>query len=263
MNPDDESEWGTQTPEQKADAEATNPVSAPSKPPIVTKEELDKSGLSLRDYMNKQQGLTRRESPKSVTVEKTTVTKPAAEPSFEDRVNAIKEAKGYTSPSARIPQGSSSGNKGPGGQSNATTSTESNIYNNLDAFGGLGKMAGALGLVGELGSRAAKAIKATGKGTQAVEKVAEVASKGREAVTNPTAWTGGPKAMKTIQKVEDAANKVADKAAKVARTSKKRTEGNIPDSVTNGGAVGYRKGGVIASRGDGIARKGHTKGKYL
>ena len=30
------------------------------KPPVVTKEELEKSGLSLRDYMNKQQGLTRR-----------------------------------------------------------------------------------------------------------------------------------------------------------------------------------------------------------
>jgi hypothetical protein len=31
-----------------------------AKPPIVTKEELAKSGLSLRDYMNKQQGRTRR-----------------------------------------------------------------------------------------------------------------------------------------------------------------------------------------------------------
>ena len=31
------------------------------KTPIVTKEELEKSGLSLRDYMNKQQGLTRRQ----------------------------------------------------------------------------------------------------------------------------------------------------------------------------------------------------------
>jgi hypothetical protein len=31
-----------------------------AKPKIVTKEELEKSGLSLRDYMNKQQGLTRR-----------------------------------------------------------------------------------------------------------------------------------------------------------------------------------------------------------
>lgn len=34
-----------------------------AKPPIVTKEQLEKSGLSLRDYMNKQQGLTRRGAP--------------------------------------------------------------------------------------------------------------------------------------------------------------------------------------------------------
>ena len=32
-----------------------------AKPPVVTKEELAKSGMSLRDYMNKQQGLTRRQ----------------------------------------------------------------------------------------------------------------------------------------------------------------------------------------------------------
>jgi hypothetical protein len=31
------------------------------KAPIVTKEQLAKSGLSLRDYMNKQQGLDRRQ----------------------------------------------------------------------------------------------------------------------------------------------------------------------------------------------------------
>jgi type II secretory pathway component HofQ len=31
---------------------------------VVTKEELEKSGLSLRDYLNKQQGLTRREAAK-------------------------------------------------------------------------------------------------------------------------------------------------------------------------------------------------------
>jgi len=40
---------------------AARPVAAApkTKPPIITKEELEKSGLSLRDYMNKQQGLTR------------------------------------------------------------------------------------------------------------------------------------------------------------------------------------------------------------
>jgi len=36
-----------------------------AKAPIVTKEQLAKSGLSLRDYMNKQQGLTRRGAVKS------------------------------------------------------------------------------------------------------------------------------------------------------------------------------------------------------
>jgi hypothetical protein len=38
-------------------AKATAPKAAPK---MVTKEELAKSGLSLRDYLNKQQGLTRR-----------------------------------------------------------------------------------------------------------------------------------------------------------------------------------------------------------
>jgi hypothetical protein len=45
--------------------ENTGPRTKPSKPAVVTKEELKKSGMSLRDYMNKQQGLTRRKEPKS------------------------------------------------------------------------------------------------------------------------------------------------------------------------------------------------------
>jgi hypothetical protein len=42
-----------------ADEEAPAPR-AKAAPKMVTKEELAKSGLSLRDYLNKQQGLTRR-----------------------------------------------------------------------------------------------------------------------------------------------------------------------------------------------------------
>jgi hypothetical protein len=38
-----------------------------AKPPIVTKEQLEKSGLSLRDYMNKQQGLKPRGAPAADT----------------------------------------------------------------------------------------------------------------------------------------------------------------------------------------------------
>lgn len=39
----------------------------PRRAPIVTKEELAKEGLSLRDYMNKQQRLTRRKDPTAGT----------------------------------------------------------------------------------------------------------------------------------------------------------------------------------------------------
>jgi hypothetical protein len=44
-----------------AKAPVKAPVAAKAKPAVVTKEELAKSGLSLRDYMNKQRGLTRRD----------------------------------------------------------------------------------------------------------------------------------------------------------------------------------------------------------
>ena len=37
----------------------------PRKNKVVTKEELEKSGMSLRDYLNKQQGLTRRKEKDS------------------------------------------------------------------------------------------------------------------------------------------------------------------------------------------------------
>jgi len=194
------------------------------------------------------------EKPKTVSTQSAQINSKAQEPSFEDRVNAIKEAKGYTSPSDRIPQGSASGNKGPGGVSNIdSTELGRNVSNAMNALTPLG------GGVAKIGAELAMA----GRGAKTASKVAEVAEKGREAVTNPAAWTGGPKAMKTIQKVEDAANKVADKASKAVRASKKRTSGNIPDKDTNGGAIGYKRGGSTGGRGDGIARKGHTKGRYL
>ena len=51
--------------ESKSASKFTPKAAAKSKSNVVTKEELAKSGLSLRDYMNKQQGLTRREDSAS------------------------------------------------------------------------------------------------------------------------------------------------------------------------------------------------------
>ena len=73
---------------------------APTRPKMVTKEELAASGMSLRDYMNKQQGLTRRgesapaSTPKMEEVEKPT-TKAANTLSAEEykAATAPKSAK--------------------------------------------------------------------------------------------------------------------------------------------------------------------------
>ena len=46
---------------------ASSSRAASPAPKVVTKEELAKSGMSLRDYMNKQQGLTRRGAPAADT----------------------------------------------------------------------------------------------------------------------------------------------------------------------------------------------------
>lgn len=42
---------------------------AKDKPRVVSKKELDESGLSLRDFLNKERGLTRREDKKEDKVE--------------------------------------------------------------------------------------------------------------------------------------------------------------------------------------------------
>jgi hypothetical protein len=68
----------------KAEAKPEAPAPKP-KAKVVTKEELEKSGMSLRDYMNKQQGLTRREPKKDPTAGEADDT-PAQR--LADRLNA-------------------------------------------------------------------------------------------------------------------------------------------------------------------------------
>jgi hypothetical protein len=75
---------------------------------IVTKEELKKSGLSLRDYMNKQQGKTRRGGkPPTTTTSKpaTTTSKPAVSSSYRS------EGAGKTKPADKPPAPAASNKK--------------------------------------------------------------------------------------------------------------------------------------------------------
>ena len=49
--------------EDNANMQESPKFASPAKSKMVTKEELEKSGMSLRDYLNREQGLTRREGP--------------------------------------------------------------------------------------------------------------------------------------------------------------------------------------------------------
>jgi hypothetical protein len=69
----------------------------PTKPKMVTKEELAASGMNLRDYMNKQQGLTRRgESAPAPTPKIEEAEKPT--PKAANTLNA-EEYRAATTPS--------------------------------------------------------------------------------------------------------------------------------------------------------------------
>lgn len=71
---------GQEAPPMSSSAAEEAPApKAKATPKMVTKEELAKSGLSLRDYLNKQQGLTRRgEAAPAAPVAAVVAAKPAA-----------------------------------------------------------------------------------------------------------------------------------------------------------------------------------------
>jgi len=83
------------TPED--DNSGAPPAAKPSarKSKMVTKEELEKSGMSLRDYMNKQQGLTRRkerdptagDSPDKAAQAAADAIDPGADANFSQKLN--------------------------------------------------------------------------------------------------------------------------------------------------------------------------------
>lgn len=178
----------------------------------VSKKELADSGLSLRDFLNKERGRVRRPEP------------------------AAKPASKAEEPAGQIPGQSAKAPESSGGE--RSTEGSRNLEAALGATGlGLGAAAAFKSL------KAMKAARDAKKPMEAVAKQAsEVAAKGREEVTNPLMWMAGPK-----------------KASKFKEPKKGMSEAD-----TSGGAVGYKRGGGVssaASRADGIAQRGRTKGR--
>jgi hypothetical protein len=176
-----------------------------------------------------------------------------------------------------------------------------NVSNTMSALTPLGGGVGKIGAELAMGSRASKAATAeklspAGQRLKNMEEVRSVAMPGRNAaVTNPSAWTGGPKAMEKIAKVEGRAAQAEAKAAKAAakkpRDNTGRTKLEIadrdpyfpkapkvktkagykyegdeafPPMYREGGNVKkFAKGGSVSSassRADGCAIRGKTKG---
>ena len=75
------------------------PKSAPTKARGVSKKELEDSGLSLRDYMNKQQGLTRRGS--SASEEKAPKRIAAKESTTDTGDESVRLENRYKKPAAK------------------------------------------------------------------------------------------------------------------------------------------------------------------
>ena len=98
---------GLQEALKKQKKKKTTPTKTkPKKPTIVTKEQLEKSGLSLRDYMNFLQGKTRRDDPKPKKVKLTKDQMPKRNPVMVDDFKKAKVKKKSKKTSAKTGLGS-------------------------------------------------------------------------------------------------------------------------------------------------------------
>jgi hypothetical protein len=212
----------------------------PAKPKVVTKEELAKSGLSLRDYMNKQQGLTRRADPR----DREAGTQ-AAPMSREDLISQIPTGGDRAAPTA------SAGNSASGSELGR------NVSNTLNALAvSKGVPMAQIAAEAAMGTRAGKALSGLMSGKQAAEvrkieptmstvsaaKKAELAGELRRGAT-PTKFTSPSKPT-------------------AAKKTRKFNEDEAGTEFRKGGPIKkYAAGGSVSSRADGIAQRGKTRGR--
>lgn len=256
---------------------------APKKAPIVTKEELAKSGLSLRDYMNKQQGLTRRGEPA-----------PKAEQASVRKVDNDTEARASrntrTGAAAGEAAASKMGGSGRGGQGGPTA-------DELDAYAkskkrpdikglmpsgeniqkGLEIAAGAPGLKAVASAAKSMANRAPAAAEKLREYIQPTLAAPTKRLTGPAAKEAAtdvaPKMLPAPAKAAPAKESAAARSArrseegyspaealKALKKGDKKSKKSLDESDTTGGAVGYKKGGSV--RGWGMAR-GARKAKIV
>ncbi len=255
---------------------------APKKAPIVTKEELAKSGLSLRDYMNKQQGLTRRgESAKAAPTG-------GSGRGGQGGPTAAQNASRYKSDTAGAGRGGQGGPTADELDAYAKSKKRPDIKGVMPSGENIQKgleiAAGAPGL--KAVASAAKSM--ANRAPAAAEKLREyiqptlaaptkrlTGPAAREAATDvaPKMLPGPTRALPAPAKSapakesasaratrRDAEGYSPEEALKALKKGDKKPKKGLDESDTTGGAVGYKKGGSV--RGWGMAR-GARKAKYV
>jgi len=230
---------------------AKTPLAAAFKPKTVTKEELAKSGMSLRDYMNKQQGLTRRQDKTDT-------------PKAFDKEQQFQRAQ----EAAQTPEG-----KAKRAAMEKLQAVE-NVYPEQALLGGAGFGIKSI-------AKAAQNLANRG-GVKEVAKRVEPTFREVEkqlALPKPTPRLGYDKAgAKAAERGGRAEGRQAEMLKENARRSGLREDapeetlkavrdklgGDKFTVMKRGGAVkGYASGGSVSAsrRGDGIAQRGKTRGR--
>lgn len=211
--------------------EKAMPAAAAAKPAIVTKEALAKSGLSLRDYLNKQQGLTRRGGG-APTPSSTAKSKPDADYSNEGKGDSKYRKQTMTAESQAL----------------------EGVHPEQYLMPGVGIKTIA---------NAAKALANRG-GANTLRKVSQ------EALPAPTRQIGYDKAGAIAkQRAARAEGRNSEMLSENARRSGVKPGSAGAEAIRKklGGddwTLGMKRGGSVSSasrRADGIATKGKTRGK--
>lgn len=203
-----------------------------AKPRVVSKKELDASGMSLRDFLNKERGLTRRKDKEDVD---TLMRREARDPEAQAAADRMEETDmggkaGVESIPLDAPRTPVSGKSASGSELGR------NVANTL------GAMSGYQGI--KLGKAAAEGLTARAAAERAAARRAELAGELRRG-EQPTKFTSAssPTASKNTRKFAD------DEAGIEFR------KGGKIQKYASGGAVSASR------RGDGIAQKGKTRGR--
>jgi hypothetical protein len=213
-----------------------------AKTPIVTKEELAKSGMSLRDYMNAQQGRTRRGA--SAAPVDTSVERGLPAMSAKERSAAIDQ---IPLDDKRTPVK---------GESASGSELGRNVKNTLNAMAGFkGVQLGQAAVEGLATPRAVAAAKGLMGGKPAAEA--------RRIEPTMTSAAEKAKLAGELRRGAQPTKFTSPSRSKANKDTRFREDAAGVEFRKGGSAKGYASGGAVSAsrRGDGIAQRGKTRGK--